>query len=50
MSLYRTYYERSLRNEVEMQRIARYIEHNPVSAGFVPNPEQWPWSSAHRVE
>jgi putative transposase len=40
-------YDHWVRNDVEMQRIVRDIEHDPVSAGFVPNPEQWPWSSAH---
>jgi putative transposase len=25
---------------------ARYIERNPVRAGLVQNPEEWPWSSA----
>jgi len=26
--------------------VARYIETNPVRAGLVPQPEEYPWSSA----
>jgi hypothetical protein len=33
-------------DEVELDRIARYVEHNPVSAGLAANPRHWPWSSA----
>ena len=40
-------YDRWVRNDSELQRIVRYIEGNPVSAGFVRSPEDWPWSSAH---
>ena len=35
-----------IRNRDEFDRIACYIEHNPVSAGLVERPEQWRWSSA----
>jgi len=35
-----------VRNRDEFDRIACYIEHNPVSAGLVERAEQWPWSSA----
>ncbi|MFY9727362.1 MAG: hypothetical protein WAJ87_17830 [Bryobacteraceae bacterium] len=35
-----------VRNEKEFNRIAVYIEENPVSAGLVTTPEDWPWSSA----
>jgi hypothetical protein len=31
---------------VELARIVRYVEQNPVSAGLVSNPADWPWSSA----
>ena len=34
------------RHEREFQRIAAYIEENPVSAGLAATPEEWPWSSA----
>ena len=29
-----------------MERIIHYIEANPVKAGLVDAPHQWPWSSA----
>ena len=34
------------RDEAEMLRIIRYIEMNPVKAGLVRSPEEYPWSSA----
>jgi REP element-mobilizing transposase RayT len=36
-----------VRNPVEFQRIHTYIEWNPVRAGLVARPEDWPWSSAN---
>ena len=38
-----------IRNPEEWQRIRTYIENNPVAAGLVKNPEDWPWSSASRT-
>jgi len=35
-----------IRNGAEYDRVTRYIEQNPVAAGLVKNPEDWPWSSA----
>ncbi len=35
-----------IRTMAEYSRIATYIEWNPVSAGLVKKPEDWPWSSA----
>ena len=35
-----------VRNNVELRRIRIYIEQNPVTAGLVKSPEDWPWSSA----
>ncbi len=35
-----------VRNDVELRRIRIYIERNPVTAGLVARPEDWPWSSA----
>ena len=32
--------------EFHLLACARYIELNPVRAGFVKRPEEWPWSSA----
>lgn len=37
-----------VRNHWEFEKICRYIENNPVSAGLVLEPEQWPYSSASR--
>ena len=31
-----------------LNRVIRYIHRNPVKAGFVATPEEWPWSSIHR--
>ena len=36
------------RDEAEFERIRSYIERNPVSAGLVERPEDWPWSSVRR--
>ncbi len=38
-------YDRMVRDKTEFDRIARYIENNPVRAGLVSNPEDFPWSS-----
>ena len=35
-----------IRNDAELRRVRTYIERNPVTAGLVRNPEDWPWSSA----
>ncbi|HKO99139.1 MAG TPA: transposase [Pyrinomonadaceae bacterium] len=39
-------FDHLVRNEDEFYRIKRYIEMNPVKAGLVKRPEDWPWSSA----
>ncbi len=41
-------YDHWVRNEEEFSRIAAYVVYNPVSAGLVERPEDWPWSSAHK--
>jgi putative DNA methylase len=41
-------YDRLVRDGTEFQRIRRYIENNPVRAGLVTLPEEYPWSSARR--
>jgi REP element-mobilizing transposase RayT len=41
------YFDRQVRNEHEFARIQRYIEWNPVKAGLVARPEEFPWSSAY---
>jgi type I restriction enzyme R subunit/putative DNA methylase len=40
-------YDHWVRNETEWKRITRYIENNPVKAGLVARPEDFPWSSAN---
>jgi putative transposase len=37
-----------VRNQGEWGKIRTYIERNPVAAGLVEKPENWPWSSASR--
>jgi len=39
-------FKRWVRNADEFGRIVRYIEYNPVSAGFVECAEDWHWSGA----
>lgn len=36
------------RDRVEEERIRTYIEGNPVRAGLVTRPADWPWSSARK--
>jgi putative transposase len=38
-------YDRWVRDEVEFERIADYIENNPVTAGLCATPGDFPWSS-----
>lgn len=37
-----------VRNPAEFAKIRAYVERNPVAAGLVARPEDWPWSSASR--
>lgn len=37
-----------VRGPAELLKIRTYIERNPVTAGLVKRPEDWPWSSASR--
>jgi len=39
-------YDHWVRSSKEFDRITGYIEGNPVAAGLVSRPEDWPWSSA----
>jgi REP element-mobilizing transposase RayT len=39
-------YDHWVRNPVEFRKIVHYIERNPVKAGLVSDPEEYPWSSA----
>lgn len=42
----RDYYDRYIRDAEHYSAALRYIENNPVKAGLVSRPEEWPWSSA----
>ena len=39
-------YDHWVRNRTEFDKIRAYIENNPVKAGLVQNPRDYPWSSA----
>jgi putative transposase len=41
-------FDYSVRNPDAERQIRTYIEHDPVTAGLVKNPQDWPWSSASR--
>jgi len=47
---HREYWDRFIRNERHFQQAVEYIHQNPVKAGLVERPEQWPWSSASIME
>lgn len=40
------YFDRLVRSAAEFKQIRRYIELNPVKAGLVAHPWEFPWSSA----
>ena len=42
-------FDHAVRSEEEFYRIKSYIERNPVKAGLVERPEEWPWSSAAKA-
>jgi hypothetical protein len=42
----RDYFDRSIRNADEEQRVIRYILNNPVKAGLCGDASSWPFSSA----
>ena len=39
--------ERWVRGRQEMERVVRYVEHDPVKAGLVDDAGDWSWSSAN---
>ena len=41
-------YDRLVRDGDELEHVVRYVEWNPVAAGFCDRPEAWRFSSAHR--
>ena len=40
-------YDSLIKNEKSLRRVIKYILDNPVKAGFVWEPEDWPWSFVH---
>ena len=40
------YWDRFIRNEEHFATTRSYIDHNPVKAGLVAEPDLWPWGSA----
>jgi len=44
---HREYWDRFIRDERHFWTTVAYIHDNPVGAGLVRHPEEWPWSSAH---
>jgi putative transposase len=40
------YFDRYMRDEDHLQQTIGYVENNPIKAGFVSTPEEWPFSSA----
>lgn len=43
---YRSYFDRYIRNEQHFWAVVNYIHQNPVKAGLVNDPADWPFSSA----
>ena len=43
---YPDYWDRYVRDLNHLRKLIRYIHNNPVKAGLVTCPEDWPWSSA----
>ena len=39
-------FDHCVRDEAELDRLVRYVEYNPISAGLAANPRAWRWSSA----
>jgi REP element-mobilizing transposase RayT len=46
----RGYFDRYIRSPEHLARAVAYVELNPVKAGLVPRPEDWPLSSASGVK
>ncbi len=42
------YWDRFIRNERHYAATVAYIHNNPVKAGLVTRPEDWPWSTARQ--
>ncbi len=46
---YRDFHDRFMRNERHLERAIAYVHANPVRAGFVSVPGEWPFSSARFI-
>lgn len=44
----RRFWEHTISNENEMEKIIEYIHYNPVKHGYVDDPAKWKWSSFQR--
>ncbi len=44
----RDYFDRYIRDDSHLATVTAYIENNPVRAGLVERPEDWPFGSAAR--
>jgi putative transposase len=44
---HREYWDRYIRDQAHLAQVIDYIHQNPVKAGLVAKPEDWPWSSAY---
>lgn len=44
------YFDRYIRDQPHFERVAHYIEWNPVKAKLCASPEDWPWTSARGDE
>jgi len=42
-------YDRTVRNERDLENVIDYVQHNPVRWRLVERPEQYRWSSAHTI-
>ena len=44
----RRFYEHTVRDDVDLQRVVDYVHFNPVKHGLAANVKDWPFSSFHR--
>ncbi|NLG50547.1 MAG: transposase [Chloroflexi bacterium] len=47
---HRDYYDRYIRDERHLERAVLYMHNNPVQAGLVDKPQDWPFGSARLVD
>jgi putative transposase len=43
------YFDRIIRDDIDLDTVIDYIHHNPVRWGLVEQPEQYRWSSMHTI-